>query len=93
MKKSEMDPKVAYIECPNHECEKWWDDKIHCEYDCPEKSKLKKLVKCWNCKEIIELPIDYSGFRRIDHKCSDGRTPFQLATGITILREKIGGYK
>jgi hypothetical protein len=90
MKISKMNPKATYLECPDYKCKRWYDNTTKCEYDCPQKEKLEKLIKCWKCGELIRLPIQHSMMERLNHICSDDSRPFILESGIVItLREKL----
>jgi hypothetical protein len=89
MKKEDMKSGVVYIQCPDYGCRLWEEDKILCEYDCPNKKNLEKLIKCPFCNELIKLPKDYSLMRKINHTCKDGKNPLILQYSTTILRQDI----
>lgn len=90
MKKEKLSTEVTYIKCPDKDCQLWYDNKIRCEYDCPQRNELKKLIKCWLCGEIIKLPINHSTMCRLEHQCFNGSSPFILEPGtIVITREDI----
>jgi hypothetical protein len=88
MKLEEMEDRTVYLKCPDYNC-KLWNEEIRCEYDCPRKSELEKKIKCWKCKEIIKLPVNYSIFRRVNHICKDGSAPLIFQSKIVIIREDI----
>jgi len=82
LKKSELKQDTLYIICPDNKCKLFWDTldtKEHplpCPQNCPQKNKLKYVVLCRQCGEIIILPNHFSnGLNHITHKCADERQP------------------
>jgi len=75
---------ATYVKCPNDNCDYWNDDSKSCLRDCPSLKGLVRLVKCWACAEIIELPADRPGFMRLRHECNNQRSPMILETGRVI---------
>lgn len=80
LKKSEMEINVTYIICPDKSkrCRLFLNtndntkDYYRCERHCPQKDKLKLIIICDNCKEMIILPGDHDSWCRIEHQCSSG---------------------
>ncbi|MEK6827414.1 MAG: hypothetical protein AABX99_02940 [Nanoarchaeota archaeon] len=89
MKKENIKLGEVYIQCPDHECKFWDYDNFHCEYDCPQREKLEKIMYCPNCDELIRLPINHSLLARIDHRCIEGRICAMFQSRIIITREDI----
>jgi hypothetical protein len=82
--KSEMKKDTTYLLCPDSSCKLYSDlTKDYCEYECPLKSELVKIILCNNCREPIELPGDHNQICRVDHNCPDGRhaSNFQRMSG------------
>ena len=73
MKISKMDKDATYLLCPDKNCKLFWDksQSCPCEQSCPHKDKLIKLIICWGCRELIELPGDHNKLCRVDHNCSN----------------------
>jgi len=74
IKKSEMDTDTTYLLCPDQFCKLYKDyTKDYCEYQCPNKENLVKIIQCHNCKELIELPGDHPMYDKVYHNCPDGK--------------------
>ena len=88
MKKTELDPDVTYILCPDWTCNKFFETGIFiCESQCPKIEEMKKIIRCFSCGEIIELPGNHRWMLRVDCKC--GAQNFQRMTGnYHIIRER-----
>lgn len=70
MKKSEIKPGITYFLCPKKSCKLFFDQTVNtvpCEYNCPYKKKLKKLVICEHCGEIAVLSGDHHPFQYFPH--------------------------
>jgi hypothetical protein len=74
MNKSELEPDVTYLLCPDKDCKLFYDTSriMPCESDCPGQDELVKIIQCHGCEELIELPGDHHMMRRVDHNCLDG---------------------
>ena len=62
---------VTYILCPNRKCKLFYSPScyIPCEQGCPNKEKLKKIIKCSVCCSIIKLDWNQSTLQRVDCNC------------------------
>lgn len=91
MKKSEMEVGIIYIICPNKKCRLFWDTSRYCPCDgkCPHKGKLKFVIICHNCGEMIVLSGIDKVPRRVDHQCPDGRNAFNFSTTTYYLLYKM----
>ncbi|MDO8669594.1 MAG: hypothetical protein Q7K65_04850 [Candidatus Buchananbacteria bacterium] len=65
---------VTYLLCPDKTCRLFFKEGVTlpCERHCPHQTKLKKIILCASCQEIIELPGDHSAIQRVDHHCPGG---------------------
>jgi len=85
LSKKEMDSNTTYILCPDRSCKLFYSPEypFPCEYNCPKKNKLEKIIKCRNCGEPIHLCGDHHMLCRVDHACPDGRhaSNFQRMSG------------
>lgn len=75
MKRTEMRVGITYVICPNKKCKLFWDTSRYCPCDgnCPWKDRLKFIIICHNCGQMIILSGDHHLWQRIDHLCPDGR--------------------
>ncbi len=81
LNKSELRKDTTYILCPDKKCKRFFDvnDKLACEYKCPKQEKLVKIITCFVCNDVIELPGSHTPFYPVDdkyHTCKDGKSPF-----------------
>jgi hypothetical protein len=84
IKKSDMNTNTTYLLCPDRSCKLFFDpNKEWCDFECPKKDDLVKIVQCINCLEPIELPGDHYYIEAVTHECPDGRHPlmFQRMSG------------
>jgi hypothetical protein len=90
MKKEELSTKVTYIKCPDRDCQLWYDNKTRCEYDCPKRNELEKLIKNQiTNKSFYNVRVMWRNCR-LEHQCSDGRSLLMFEPGtIVITREDI----
>ena len=95
MKKSEMNRGITYFICPDETCT-GFDDACDsesyalalCDYDCPQKDRLKKVFICRQCDDIIKVPGTHRTIEAVDHACPDGRHPHILMPShMTVIHE------
>ena len=88
LKVSELKEDRTYILCPDRSCDLFWTKpgKTPCEADCPKQEQVVKIIPCFVCKEMIELPGDHHYWSGIDHKCKSYR--LRTSTNYEILYEK-----
>jgi hypothetical protein len=82
-----VDKDTNYIVCPDRTCKLFWekDCYIPCEFDCPKKTELKKVIRC-TCGELIILSGNHSPLQRVDHKHSDNAV-------VSLFYRMSGKYK
>ncbi|MBW3003023.1 hypothetical protein KY337_00535 [Candidatus Woesearchaeota archaeon] len=90
MKKTELERSVTYLLCPDKACRKHEESKSICEIECPDKDKLKKIVRCKFCDDIVYLPGTHYPPMKFAHICPDGRElrQFRLSYDYKIIYEE-----
>ena len=78
---SDLETGVTYLLCPEKSCKLFFDTSQNdrpCENRCPYQEKLRKIIKCLYCSDLIDLPGNYSMAQTVSHECENGNRPVMV---------------